>query len=76
MTALRQKAHDELDFIPEESMEQIVNLIVSFREKEVNVDDGIIENAFGMLHEYADSSKRMLEEGAFERAMVKKYEAD
>ena len=74
MTALRQKAHDELDRVPEESIEQIVNLIISFREKDIEVDNDIIDKAFGMLNQYADPAKRELEEGAFERAMAKKHE--
>lgn len=74
MTTLRKKAHDEIDLIPEESMEQIVDIIVSFREKEEEIDDDMVDKAFGMISQYADSSKRMLEEGAFERAMVEKHE--
>ncbi len=74
MTALRQKAHDELDRVPEESIEQIVNLIISFREKDTEVDNDIIDMAFGMLNQYADPAKRELEEGAFERVMAKKHE--
>ena len=74
MTALRKKAHDELDRVPEESIEQIVNIIISFREKDIEVDNDIIDKAFGMLNQYADPAKRELEEGAFERAMVKKHE--
>ena len=76
MTALRQKAHDELDRVPEESIEQIVNLIISFREKDIEVDNDIIDKAFGMLNQYADPAKRELEEGAFERAMVEKHEVN
>ena len=74
MTTLRQKAHDEIDRIPEDSIEQIVNLIVSFREKETDVDNDAINKAFGMLNQYADPAKIELEEGAFERAMAKKHE--
>ncbi len=34
-----------------------------------------IDSAYGMLSEYADSNKIPLEEGAFERAMVRKHES-
>lgn len=76
MTALRQKAHDELDRVPEESIEQIVNIIISFREKDIEVDNDIIDKAFGMLNQYVDPAKRELEEGAFERAMAEKHEVN
>ena len=33
-----------------------------------------VDSAYGMLSKYADSNKIPLEEGAFERAMVKKNE--
>lgn len=76
MTALRQRAHNELDLVPEESMEQVFNIIVSFKKEESKVDCDAVEKGFGILHQYADPSKIPLEEGAFERAMVKKHEAD
>lgn len=74
MTALRERAHKELDLIPEESVEQVFNLIVSFKKEEENIDYDAIEQAFGMAHQYADVDKIPLEKGAFKRAMIKKHE--
>ena len=76
MTILRQKAHDELDLVPEESIEKVFNMIVSFNEKDSEVDYDSIDSAYGMIHQYADINKLPLEEGAFKRAMVKKHETD
>lgn len=44
-------------------------VIVTFIDDENEVD----ELPIGILSKYADSSKRELEEGAFERAMVEKH---
>ena len=76
MTTLREKAHQELDLIPEESVEQVFNFIVSFKNKESDIDYDAIEQVYGMFHQYADVDKMKLEEGAFKRAMVKKHEAN
>lgn len=53
----------------EEAPKAKQKVIVTFIEDETDFEDLPV----GILSKYADSNKRNLEEGAFERAMVDKY---
>lgn len=74
MTALREKVHNEIDLVPEENMQQLHDLIITFVGKKEN--NKKTHSAKGALKKYADPSKWSEEEGAFERAVVEKYVAD
>ena len=74
MTALREKVHNEIDLVPEENMQQLHDLIITFVGKEEK--NKKTHAAKGALKKYADPSKWSEEEGAFERAVVEKYVAD
>ncbi len=76
MTETRQRAMDIISMVPEENLPEVINMIISFKEDDAKVDYESVDSAYGMLSEYADSNKIPLEEGAFERAMVKKHEID
>jgi hypothetical protein len=73
MTALRQEAHQVLDLIPEEDIEQVLSIIVTFKNKEKPMNYDSVYSAGGMLQQYADTTKWGMEEGAFEEAMVNKH---
>ncbi len=73
MTALRENAISILrESIPEENIQQVYEILITF----VNRSDKTKKKHYakGALKGYADSSKWPMEEGAFERAMVKKHE--
>ncbi len=74
MTALREKVHNEIDLVPEENMQQLHDIIITFVDKEEK--NKKTHSAKGALKKYADPSKWSEEEGAFERAVVEKYVAD
>ena len=70
MTALREKVHNEIDLVPEENMQQLHDIIITFVDKEEKHKK--THSAKGALKKYADPSKWSEEEGAFERAVVEK----
>ena len=76
MTALRQQTIELVQrSIPEESMQQVHDILVTF----VKVDDNHPKKshkAKGAFKKYADPAKWPLEDGAFERAVVENYAAD
>ncbi len=55
-----------------------MNYIITLKADAVKAtnNDSAVDEGYGMLSKYADSDKRAREKGAFERAMVKKHEAD
>ena len=67
MTALREKVHNEIDLIPEENMQQVHDIIITFVGSDAK--DRKKHSAKGALKKYADPSKWSDEEGAFERAL-------
>ena len=71
MTALRERVHNDIDLVPEENMQQLHDIIITF----VNPENNSIKKhaAKGSLKEYADTSKWDEEEKAFEKAVIEKY---
>lgn len=68
-----EKAVNLLQEMPEQAVEAVYAFMQTFLPRHTAATT---ESAFGIAHKYANPALIDQEEGAFERAMVKKHETD
>ena len=64
-----------MEKLKERDDEGVISVLKEIMEPEIFIDDEDVldDLPIGILSKYADPEKKLLEEGAFERAMVEKH---